>query len=114
MFEYGALFDEPRGFDGNMRHEIGRGVRGQPYQGLMGRTLFENNVYFYIEFFNHRAKRGGSLFQGSLGGEERSRSDPPGGRSPPLAVAKRAQCCCGLTLRSLVFAEPFALNVNGF
>ena len=26
---------------------------------------------------NHRAKRGGSLFQGGSGGEEKSRSDPP-------------------------------------
>ena len=30
----------------------------------------------FLTFFNHRAKRGGSLFQGGSGEEEGSRSDP--------------------------------------
>ena len=47
--------------------------------------------------------------------EERGReATPQGGRSPPSMVAKRPQSCCGLTLRSSVFLESFALNVNGF
>ena len=39
-----------------------------------------------IVFFNHRAKRGGSLFQGSSGGGKRGReaTPPKGGAKPPL------------------------------
>ena len=48
-------------------------------------------------FINHRAKRGGSLFQGGSGGEDRSRSDPQGGRSPLPMVAKRPLGCRGFT-----------------
>ena len=40
--------------------------------------------YILDLFFNHRAKRGGSLFEGGSGEEEGSRSDPPprGGEAP--------------------------------
>ena len=31
---------------------------------------------YKLKFFNHRAKRGGSLFEGGSGREEGSRSDP--------------------------------------
>ena len=66
------------------------------------------------EFFNHRAKRGGSLFQGGSGGEERSRSDPPRGAKPPSLVAKRPPVCWGVALRSSVFDIEVAPNVDGF
>ena len=64
---------------------------------------------------NHRAKRGGSLFQGRSGGREGSRSAPPGGRAkPPPQVAKRPFVCGGVPLRSWVFNRQFVLNVDGF
>ena len=47
-------------------------------------------------FFNHRAKRGGSLFEGGSRDEERSRSDPPGGAEPPFMVVKRPYIARGL------------------
>ena len=50
--------------------------------------------------FNHRAKRGGSLFEGSSVGEEGSRSDP--------------KFALGARLRSLVFSTSFAPNVEIF
>ena len=56
------------------------------------RSVLElSDIYFKLEFsgqtmitlINHRAKRGGSLFQGGSGEEEGSRSDPsPGGEAP--------------------------------
>ena len=59
------------------------------------KELFDKGKRFaFGYFFNHRAKQGGSLFEGSSGKEERSRSDPPpGGRSPPPRVAKRPLVC---------------------
>ena len=51
-----------------------------------------------LRFFNHRAKRGGSLFEGSSGKEEGSRSDP---------------LCWGVRLRSPVFTEQVPLNLVG-
>ena len=55
---------------------------------------------FLLAFFNHRAKRGGSLFEGSSVGEEGSRSDP--------------KFAWGARLRSLVFTTTFAPNVEIF
>ena len=69
-------------------------------QNKFWRVIEVDYEYFYVkqsagvvkvlqnwsEFFNHRAKRGGSLFEGSSGEEEGSRSDPPMlGDSPPFA-----------------------------
>ena len=56
-----------------------------------------------ITFINHRAKRGGSLFQGGSGEEERSRSNPPGGRSPPIDGREATLILQGVALRSYVF-----------
>ena len=79
------------------------------------------------QLINHRAKRGGSLFQGGSGGEEGREATPSpcGGeeRSPPIRGRSPLSCkgrsplplsCWGVRLRSSVFRVTFALNVNGF
>ena len=59
-------------------------------------------------------RESGSLFQGGLGREERSRSDPPRGRSPPSIVVKRPFDCWGVTLRSSVSALKVVPNDDRF
>ena len=54
----------------------------------------------FSKFITPRAKRGGSLFEGSSVGEEGSRSDP--------------KFAWGARLRSLVFSTSFAPNVEIF
>ena len=63
---------------------------------------------------NHRAKRGGSLFQGGSGGEERLRSHPlHGGEAPPSWSRSDFNLYGGVALRSLVCDRKVALNIDG-
>ena len=64
---------------------------------------------------NHRAKRGGSLFQGGSGERERGReATPPCGGEAPTKVAKRPFVGGGVPLRSWVFDHKVVLNVDRF
>ena len=67
------------------------------------------------KIFNHRAKRGGSLFQGGSGQENGSRSDPPlGPKPPPLKGREATLTLQGVALRSPVFSTEVVLNVARF
>ena len=71
--------------------------------------------YEAFRFINHRAKRGGSLFQGGSGERERGReATPPCGGEAPTKVAKRPFVGGGVPLRSWVFWSKVVLNVDGF
>ena len=82
--------------------------------GKLGKILFSTRVSpvtftVYLRdpqikmLINHRAKRGGSLFQGGSGEREGSRSDPPCGGEAPTKVAKRPFVGGGVPFRSWVF-----------
>ena len=70
-----------------------------------------------MKFFNHRAKRGGSLFQGGSDEEEGSRSDPPVGAKPPLCRGEAPFFSAELLrarLRSQVFRGQVVQKMHEF
>ena len=70
---------------------------------------------FSSQLFNHRAKRGGSLFQGGSGERERGReATPPCGGEAPTKVAKRPFVGGGVPLRSPVFNGKVIQNMGRF